>query len=90
MEIAVATIGPVAVSINASPTSFQLYSEGIYDDPQCQSTVVNHAMVVVGYTKDYWILKNWWGTKWGEDGYMKLKKNVNMCGVSNFAAYVVV
>lgn len=67
-----------------------MYSEGIYDDPACTKDVVNHAMTAVGYTKDYWILKNWWGNKWGENGYMKIKRGTNLCGLSNFAAYAVV
>ncbi|XP_037950379.1 procathepsin L [Teleopsis dalmanni] len=87
---AVAHIGPVAVSINATPKTFQLYSDGVYDDENCSSDMVNHAMLVVGYKKDYWILKNWWGDMWGEDGYMRIKKGVNLCGIANYAAYSVV
>lgn len=62
-------------------------SSGIYDDATCSSDLVNHAMLIVGYTPDYWILKNWWGVSWGEDGYMRLKKGKNRCGVANYAAY---
>lgn len=80
----------MAVSINASPKTFQLYSHGIYDDTACSPEKVNHAMLLVGYTPEYWILKNWWGNHWGIDGYMHLKRGVNQCGVSNFAAYAVV
>lgn len=47
-------------------------------------------MLVVGYTKDYWILKNWWGKHWGEDGYMKLRRHKNRCGIANYAAYALV
>lgn len=68
-----------------------IYSRsGVYDDIACSSSVVNHAMLIVGYTKDAWILKNWWGSKWGEDGYMKLRRNKNQCGISNYVAYVIV
>lgn len=66
------------------------FSTGIYDDPSCTSNHVNHAMLVVGYTKDSWILKNWWGKHWGENGYMKLKRNKNRCGVANYAAYALI
>ncbi|XP_015112300.1 cathepsin L1 [Diachasma alloeum] len=88
LEAAVATIGPIATSINASPKTFQLYHTGIYDDPLCSSDNVNHAMLIVGYTPTYWILKNWWGDQWGENGYMRIRKNVNRCGIANYAAYV--
>lgn len=90
IKLAVATVGPIAISINASPKTFQLYSNGIYDDSDCSSSTVNHAMLVIGYTPDYWILKNWWGKHWGEQGYMKIRRNKNMCGLANFAAYAVV
>lgn len=90
LQVAIATIGPIAVSLNASPKTFQLYSEGVYDDPDCTSNVVNHAMLALGYTKDYWILKNWWGPRWGENGYMKIKRGNNLCGITNFAAYAIV
>nr|CAD7443615.1 unnamed protein product [Timema bartmani] len=87
LQVAIATMGPVAASINASPHTFQLYHTGIYDDPSCSSDSVNHAVVVVGYTKDVWILKNWWSDKWGEDGYMRLARHKNQCGITNYAAY---
>ncbi|XP_030566658.1 cathepsin L1 isoform X3 [Drosophila novamexicana] len=74
IQAAVAHIGPVAVSINASPKTFQLYSEGIYDDVSCSSTSVNHAMLLIGFDKDFWILKNWWGELWGEAGFMRMRK----------------
>jgi len=63
-------------------------SKGVYDDHQCSSDMVNHAMLVVGYTPTEWILKNWWGDSWGENGYMRLARNKNRCGVANYAAYV--
>lgn len=47
-------------------------------------------MLVVGYTKHYWILKNWWGEMWGEDGYMRLRRGTNLCGIANYAAYSIV
>ncbi|XP_017879315.1 cathepsin L1-like [Ceratina calcarata] len=87
LEAAVATIGPIAASINASPKTFQLYHRGVYDDELCSSDMVNHAMLIVGYTPTEWILKNWWGDEWGEQGYMRLAKNKNRCGIANYAAY---
>lgn len=51
-------VGPIAISINAALRTFQLYSKGIYDDKDCSSTTVNHAMLLVGYEPDYWILSN--------------------------------
>ncbi|XP_038116735.1 cathepsin K [Culex quinquefasciatus] len=90
LAFAVWKVGPIAVSLNAAPKSFQLYKTGIYDDEaSCDNSKVNHAMLLVGYTPTYWILKNWWGS-WGEDGYMKLARGKNMCGISNYASYVTI
>lgn len=87
---AVAKIGPIAVSINAEPQKFQLYSHGIFDDPKCDPCDLNHVMLVVGYTPEYWILENWWGPDWGENGYMRIRRNSNICGMMNEAAYAVI
>ncbi|XP_068916845.1 cathepsin K isoform X2 [Tenebrio molitor] len=88
LEIAVAKIGPIAASLNAAPHTFQL--SGVYDDVACSPNVVNHAVLIVGYTKDAWILKNWWGNHWGEKGYMRLRRGRNRCGIANYAAYALV
>lgn len=90
MVRAIAMAGPIPISINAATRTFQLYSHGIYDDPACSSDSVNHAMLAIGYTPEYFILQNWWGEKWGENGYMKIRRGRNMCGLSNYAAYAIV
>lgn len=59
LKRAIALVGPIPISINAHPHSFALYSHGIYSDPECSDQTVNHAMLAVGYTPDYFILQNW-------------------------------
>ncbi|XP_037915980.1 procathepsin L-like isoform X1 [Hermetia illucens] len=91
----VATLGPVAASVNAGPDSFQLYKGGIYDDEECNKDEVNHEILIVGYGsekgKDYWIIKNSWTDKWGEKGYMRLPRNANsFCGIASEASYPIV
>lgn len=71
---------PVPVAIDADQLSFKLYSTGVYDDPAC-STNVNHAVLVVGYDSQSWIIKNSWGTGWGDGGYARIKRGKNMCGI---------
>lgn len=80
-------LGPGGVTIDGSQPSFQLYSSGIYNDAACSSTNVNHALGIVGWgtesAVDYWILKNSFGTSWGESGYIRLLKNgQNFCGIT--------
>ncbi|KAK1788973.1 hypothetical protein P4O66_015889, partial [Electrophorus voltai] len=88
---AVAMVGPVSVGINANLPSFHRYRSGIYNDPLCNSRLVNHAVLVVGYGtekgQDYWLIKNSWGTAWGEKGFFRLPRNKNQCGVATFAIY---
>jgi len=94
MYRAVAT-GPIKVSIEADADSFHLYSSGLFDDKEC-GHVHDHAVSVVGWgiTDDsvegetagvrYWILRNSWGTSWGEEGYMRIKiaNGYGICGIN--------
>ena len=87
---AMATVGPVSVAIDASHHSFMFYSQGIYEEPACSHEDIDHAVLIVGYGPDYWIIKNSWGTEWGEEGYMKMKRGVNMCAITSLASYPLV
>ncbi len=60
--LAKAAKGPIAVGINASGRGFQLYQSGVYTDSSCTSSGINHAVTLVGWGADYWLLKNQWGT----------------------------
>ena len=90
---------PVSVAIQANLRSFQLYKRGIYSDEQCVG-VLDHGVLLVGYgydeeyELDYWIIKNSWGPKWGENGYMRMVKNTTdskgMCGIAMDPSYPVI
>ncbi|XP_032831802.1 cathepsin S-like [Petromyzon marinus] len=95
LQQAVANVGPVAVGMDASQRSFQFYRNGVYYDPRCSRTRINHAMLVVGYDQEggheYWIVKNSWSKRWGDGGYIKMAKHRNNnCGISNYACYPIV
>ena len=89
---AVTTIGPVSVSIDASNTTFHLYNGGVYYNPSCSATNLDHAVLVVGYGNlngmDYWLVKNSWDSHWGMDGYIMMARNKNNhCGIVTNAVY---
>ena len=67
--------GPVTTALNAYSPGFMSYTSGVLQNVDTQN--INHAMVIVGYTEDYWILQNSWGTWWGDQGYIKVAKNTN-------------
>nr|GMC57687.1 cysteine proteinase COT44-like [Ipomoea batatas] len=85
---------PVSIAIEASGRAFQFYSSGIFTG-KC-GTELDHAVVVVGYGSengsDYWIVKNSWGSSWGEGGYVRMERNVGgthsgKCGITMEASY---
>jgi len=92
LKVASAQVGPISIAIDANHASFQQYSSGVYYEPYCSSTRLDHAVLLVGYGtengEDYWLVKNSWGTTWGDNGYIKMIRNYNNnCGVATEAVY---
>lgn len=85
---------PVSVTFQVVD-DFSGYTSGVYTSTTCQNgpTDVNHAVLAVGYGHDsesdldYWLVKNSWGTTWGDKGYFKIERGVNMCGIAECNAY---
>ncbi|BAT76003.1 hypothetical protein LR48_Vigan01g228600 [Vigna angularis] len=81
---------PVSVAIDAGGYDFQFYSEGVFTG-FC-GTGLNHGVTIVGYgtTQDgtkYWTVKNSWGSEWGENGYIRMQRDLDLCGIAMEASY---
>ncbi|XP_028791793.1 vignain-like [Neltuma alba] len=85
---------PVSVAIDAGGSDFQFYSEGVFTG-DCGKQL-NHGVAIVGYgttidgTK-YWIVKNSWGSEWGEQGYIRMQRAISeeegLCGIAMEPSY---
>jgi len=81
-------VGPVGVAVDASG-GFQSYHSGVFTGP-C-GTQLNHAILAVGFNSSpskYWIVKNSWGTTWGNKGYIHMAQGKNLCGINMHTAWV--
>ncbi|XP_010548429.1 PREDICTED: germination-specific cysteine protease 1 [Tarenaya hassleriana] len=87
---------PVSVAIEAGGRFFQHYLSGVFTG-EC-GTKVDHGVVAVGYGtedgQDYWLVRNSWGPQWGENGYIKMERNLarsksGKCGIAIESSYPV-
>ena len=92
---AVANNPTVAIALGSSSTGFKYYKSGILKASAC-STYVNHAVQLVGYGNangvNYWLIRNSWGTGWGEAGYIRIENDkkeggVGPCGMYQKSSY---
>lgn len=85
---------PVSVCIDARAASFKHYKGGVFSALDCGFNV-NHIVTFVGYGSsqglNYWLFKNSWGETWGENGYMRIRRDAEwpqgMCGIAQSASY---
>jgi KDEL-tailed cysteine endopeptidase len=81
---ALVNYGAIGVGIDAS--HLQFYRSGVITGV-C-SRDLNHAVTIEGYNKDVWIVRNSWGTDWGEMGYFRIAMGKNECGIEGDSFYV--
>lgn len=90
MAIKIELYGPASAIIDASHSSFQLYHSGVYNEPSCDPYILSLSVGVVGYGVDgddqYWIVRNAWGPSWGEEGYIRMLRGNNQCGIASWAS----
>ncbi|CAH9069497.1 unnamed protein product [Cuscuta europaea] len=85
---------PVSVGVEAGGQAFQFYKSGVFSG-HCR-TNLDHGVTIVGYGKTkqgikYWLVKNSWGDKWGEKGFLRMKRDVKapegLCGLAMLPSY---
>ncbi|KAI3698519.1 hypothetical protein L2E82_42129 [Cichorium intybus] len=85
---------PVSIAIDAGGLNFQFYSEGVFNG--ICGTELNHGVAIVGYGTtqegmNYWIVRNSWGTGWGEQGYIRMHRGFvapeGLCGLAMECSY---
>lgn len=84
---------PVSVAIDAGGYDLQLYEKGVFFG--ICGKQLNHGVTIVGYGEEigdkYWIVKNSWGSGWGESGYIRMKRDAidkaGTCGIAMQASY---
>ena len=95
MRAAVVQDGPLAVSFEVLP-DFLHYKGGVYVHTALQDTLnpfvlTNHVVVIVGYGHDaasgldFWTVKNSWGEAWGEQGFFRIRRGTDECGIESIA-----
>lgn len=82
---AIATVGPIAISVDAS--TWHAYEGGVYQGCNQVNPDIDHAVVLVGYGEEdgnpYWLVRNSWSPSYGEKGYIKIARQATeemICG----------
>jgi len=81
--------GPVSVTVEADRSVFQRYTGGVLNSAQ-RGTQLDHAITAVGYNADAYIVRNSWGSSWGDRGYIQIamqSSGKGICGIQQVSVY---
>ena len=81
--------GPVAVAVQTQGSKLGIYHRGLYRYSTCPGTGIDHAVTAVGYTREAIVIKNSWGTNWGDNGYIFWARGQagHNCKLFDYGAY---
>ncbi|MCP9264504.1 Secreted cathepsin F [Dirofilaria immitis] len=94
MKAWIAQRGPLSVGIDAELLAY--YKSGILhpSHKRCPPSKINHGVLITGYGIEnglpYWAIKNSWGQRWGENGYFRLRRGRDVCGVSDLVSSAII
>jgi len=91
---------PIAIGIDAEWAPFHSYTGGVITSPDCGETI-DHGVLLIGYGTDqatgldYWLVKNSWGSDWGENGHFRVLRSseegtVGICGLGKESSFPIV
>ncbi|GLD98654.1 hypothetical protein PINS_up018091 [Pythium insidiosum] len=72
---------PVTVLVASGNNAWKQYKGGILST--CETTRLDHAVLVYGFSADSYLVKNSWGTWWGEKGFLRMRRNPEGMGTCN-------
>merc|ERR1712166_13979 len=79
--------GPLSIGINTN--TLQFYTGGVASPTKssCNPRALDHGVAIVGFGtdsgKDYWTIRNSWGSSWGESGYFRMVRGKGKCGLNS-------
>lgn len=83
----ISSVAPASICVNSA--NWEDYSGGVMTAKACGGHSygdMDHCVQLVGYTSDYWIVRNSWGKDWGNEGYIYLEMGKNTCSLASYAA----
>jgi len=92
MKKEISSRGPIECGIMATNEMYLHYKSGIFEE-KIDDIELNHSVSVVGYGiengVEYWVVRNSWGTWWGEDGFMRIRQHINNNGIEMDCSWAV-